>query len=101
MGKHQAVIENGVVTNIIVGDGGGVDLPENSPVAIGWSYDGVAFTEPPQMPADVRTAALVAIAALESKQGRALREAALGMAGAVNRLKTLDTQIAALRAKLV
>lgn len=40
------------------------------------------------------------IVALESTQGRAIREAAIGMAGAVDRLKALDASIAALRVKL-
>lgn len=52
-------------------------------------------------PADVRSAALAQIATIESKQGRALREASIGTVGAVDRLKVLDAQIVALRAKLV
>lgn len=41
------------------------------------------------------------IAVVEKSQGRALREAAIGTAGAVDRLKAIDAQIAALRAQLV
>ena len=41
------------------------------------------------------------IAALEVRQGRALREHALGSADALTRLQTLDAQIAALRTQRV
>lgn len=40
------------------------------------------------------------IAALESNQARPLREAALGVSGAVDRIKALDYKIAALRSTL-
>lgn len=46
------------------------------------------------------TAIQAQIIALESTQGRAVREAAIGMAGAVDRLNALDASIASLRAKL-
>jgi hypothetical protein len=47
-----------------------------------------------------REAALKEIVRLESQQPRALREAALGQAGAVERLRLIDEQIAALRPQL-
>jgi len=47
-----------------------------------------------------RQAALARIAALEASQPRTLREAALGHAGALDRLAAIDTEIAALRAAL-
>jgi hypothetical protein len=40
------------------------------------------------------------IHALETSQGRAIREATLGDAGAMKRLKEIDAEIAALRAEL-
>ena len=45
---RQAVIENGVVTNICIGDAGGVHIPDDSPIAIGWIYDGLNFSAPPK-----------------------------------------------------
>jgi hypothetical protein len=48
----------------------------------------------------VRAHALTQIAALEASQGRALREQAIGTAGAVDRLRAIDAQIAALRSSL-
>jgi hypothetical protein len=48
----------------------------------------------------MRDAALRRIAALEASQGRALREAAIGTSGAVEKLKALDAQIAELRQDL-
>ncbi|MGP8033150.1 MAG: hypothetical protein ACLPQ6_03310 [Steroidobacteraceae bacterium] len=44
-----------------------------------------------------RSTALAKIRALEGSQGRAVREAALGVPGAVDRLRSLDERIAALR----
>jgi len=43
---RQAIIINEVVTNIVVGDAGGVVIPADSPVAIGWSYVGTTFNPP-------------------------------------------------------
>ncbi|MHB8814465.1 MAG: hypothetical protein ACYDAE_14505, partial [Steroidobacteraceae bacterium] len=47
---------------------------------------------------EARTKALERIAALEQQQLRPLREQALGMPGALERLREIDHQIAALRA---
>ncbi len=56
MERHLAVVENGVVSNIIVVDPndaktiahfGGLLLPEGSPVGIGYTYDGMNFAESP------------------------------------------------------
>lgn len=41
------------------------------------------------------------IKALESTQGRALREAAIGIPGALGRLQTIDAQITALRVQII
>jgi hypothetical protein len=49
---------------------------------------------------EARRAALAGIAALEGSQPRAVREALLGAPGALDRLKVLDAQIAALRPQL-
>lgn len=43
---------------------------------------------------------LAQIAAIETKQPRALREVALGMDGAVDRLRAIDDEISALRTQL-
>ncbi len=47
-----------------------------------------------------RSNALTQIPTLEAKQHRAMREYALGIAGAAERLSSIENQIAALRAKL-
>ena len=47
MENRQAVVENGKVVNIIVGNHpAGVDIPPDSKVAAGWLYDGAAFSDP-------------------------------------------------------
>ncbi len=43
---------------------------------------------------------LTQISVIEAKQPRALREVALGMDGAIDRLKAIDDEISALRAQL-
>lgn len=52
---RQAIVHDGVVVNIIVGEGGGVMLPEDSDVGIGHIYSGGIFTapEPPPEPPEV------------------------------------------------
>jgi hypothetical protein len=47
-----------------------------------------------------RAVVFARIHALETSQGRAIREATLGDAGAIKRLKEIDAEIAALRAEL-
>jgi hypothetical protein len=42
---RQAIIKDGIVTNIIIGSMGGIDLPDDSQVSIGWTYDGT-FSPP-------------------------------------------------------
>ena len=42
---RQAIIENGIVCNICVGSANGIAIPDDSPIAIGWTYDGV-FSAP-------------------------------------------------------
>lgn len=53
-----------------------------------------------QKAASINSKIKAQIAELEMKQGRALREAALGMAGAVARLTTIESDIIALRAQM-
>lgn len=55
-----AVVENGIVVNLILRDEpiaewGEVALPDDSPVGIGWSYDGEAFAAPPAPPEEPQT----------------------------------------------
>ena len=54
--ETYAIVEGGVVTNIVLWDGSddwappagstAVDLPDGSPVSIGYVYDGHTFTPP-------------------------------------------------------
>lgn len=53
-----------------------------------------------QIEAQRKSAILAQIAAIETKQPRALREVALGIDGAVDRLRAIDDEISALRAQL-
>jgi hypothetical protein len=119
MERYLAVVKNGVVDNLLVVDPtdsktiahfGGLLLPEGSPVAIGWAYDGTNFTPPPapaksseELAAEKQAATLAQIAALEAQQARPLRELLLDPANAFaqNKLAALDAEIAALRAQLV
>lgn len=72
----------------------------------GWAVE--AIPAPPAPPAKTAeelraeevSAAQFSIAALEAKQARPVREALLGVAGAVERLAKIDAEIAALRARL-
>lgn len=58
MNGNYAVIENGVVINVILWDGETplglpngqttVLIPDGSPAWIGWGYDGTEFTPPSQ-----------------------------------------------------
>ena len=50
--------------------------------------------------AEARRSALASIAALEASQDCAIRELSLGQAGALDRLKALDIEIAALRLQI-
>jgi hypothetical protein len=34
----QAIIENGTVVNVVIGNAGGIEIPEDSTVSIGWGY---------------------------------------------------------------
>jgi len=60
-----------------------------------------SFAFPVPSPEQINAAIDAQIIALESKQARPLREVALGMAGALERISALDEQIAALRARRV
>lgn len=51
-------------------------------------------------PFSANTALKLQIASVEATQMRALREAVLGLPGAVGRLQAIDNQITALRAQL-
>lgn len=42
---RKAIIIDGVVANVTIG-GDGIDLSDNSPVGIGWTYDGSEFVAP-------------------------------------------------------
>lgn len=52
------------------------------------------------MPMDTNMIIKAQIISLEETQHRAIREAAMGMPGAVTRLKAIDDKIVALRAQL-
>jgi len=62
MEKTFAVIENGLVSNVVVGDSLAsiksllgadcVEYTEERPAGIGWSYDGSVFTAPVVEPSD-------------------------------------------------
>lgn len=44
---RQAIISGGVVVNVIVGElPDGITIAEDSPVGIGWTYDGQTFAPP-------------------------------------------------------
>ena len=83
MERHLVIVEQGVISNIIVVDPadaatiahfGGLLLPEGSPVGIGWTYDGVNFSAPPVSP---KAAIDTQIAILEGKTERGIREGML------------------------
>lgn len=94
---RYALIENGVVANIIEADGclpGITMVPDDGTAHIGGTYVDGVFT-PPVMVRDIKSE----IAALESTiTPRRLREAVLGTDAGW--MATLDAQIAALRAQL-
>lgn len=54
--SNYALIKNGIVENVVVWDGAGdifddyitVNI-DSTHVGIGWSYDGEAFTPPPEL----------------------------------------------------
>jgi hypothetical protein len=55
MSNRYAIVENGVVTNVILWDGEAEwspesgtanPLPDGSPVAPGYTFDGTKYTEP-------------------------------------------------------
>lgn len=65
-----------------------------------------ALSEPPaptaaELKAKANAAIQAQIDALERGQARAVREATIGAGGAIDRLKSLDSQIAALRAQFI
>lgn len=66
------------------------------------SIDTVMPTPPSKsdIEAQHKTNILYQISAIETKQPRALREVALGIDGAIARLKAIDEEISALRAQL-
>ena len=126
MERYLAVVKNGVVDNLMVVDPadsktiahfGGLLLPEGSPVAIGWLYDGTSFTPPPAPAKSSEELAAEKQAAIDSMERatlmpRATREFMLGYAEATftpeqlaanvgyQKVKALDNQIRALRAQL-
>lgn len=54
MERHQAIVENGVITNIILADSwpDAIEVTGLAPrPSIGWTYDGTTFTAPPAPPA--------------------------------------------------
>lgn len=128
---RYALINHGAVVNVILADPefietlrgveGAVHLPEDSPVGVGWVWDGEALIPPPDPPPqDPDQAILQTIVRMEREQlmPRATREFILGamereaaeigmtleQLSAKNKgyraLKLFDTQIAALRAQL-
>ena len=99
---RQAVVENGIVTNIVVGDAGGIVVPDDSPVSIEWTYSAGVFAALAPLPptVDKQKAALQAqIDAIEAGQRTAVRESILNKPGAMAKLTLIDNQVANLRAK--
>lgn len=69
---------------------------------LAWLADGNTATPvSPLTPSEQNAPILTQITQLEGGQSRAVREAALGIAGAVPKLQTLNNQIAGLRKQLV
>lgn len=96
---RQAIVENGIVTNIAVGNAGGIEIPENSPVGIGWAYDGVNFSAPVPTAEQTKFALQALIDAIEAGQRTAIRDAVLNKPGAMAKLIAIDNQVAALKAQ--
>jgi len=106
MFKRFALITNGVVTNIVEQ----TDTPplefnpvESMTAAIGWTYDGVSFTDTTPIPVPLSGNVLVLsqIATLEASiTPRRQREALLTTAGKTW-LADVDTQIVSLRLTLI
>lgn len=48
---RYAIVESGAVVNVALADEpitpDWIEIPEGSPISIGWSYDGAVFTAPP------------------------------------------------------
>ncbi len=96
-----AVIENGLVTNVILADAGfslaGKTLVRSDTANINDTYDGAVFIAPPVPPAREPTKT-EKIAAIEAQQTpRRVREAVLGKDAGW--LASLDEQIVSLRAQ--
>jgi len=75
MQKNMAIIENGIVTNIAAVDDtdidtiayfGGVLIPDNVPVSIGWVYDGFVLSVPVVPPLTLSRAQEIQLAVIES-----------------------------------
>ena len=73
-----AIIETGIVINMIVvndndidNSGAGVLVPNNVPVGIGWNYDGKIFTPPPKTTKQLETEMQDAADAFATAQAKA------------------------------
>ena len=98
---NYAEILSDAVVNVVVADADFAEMhgliPCGDEVQIGWMYDGVNFIAPEIPPPTIQDQ----IDALEAQQNpRLLREAALGGKFALDKLGSLEADIAALRAKL-
>lgn len=100
---RYAIIENGVVANIIEAAGPlpGLQMVEAGDAHIGHLFDGESFSVPTPTLAQLNAPTLSAITALESSvTPRRIREAVTTDAGKTW-LVAVDSQIAALRGSLV
>jgi hypothetical protein len=99
---RQAIVDNGVVVNIAVGDAGGIEIPDDSPVSIGWTHSAGVFAAPVPLPPTVnqqKDALQAKIDTIEAGQRTAIREAILNKAGAMGKLTAIDSKVVALRAQ--
>lgn len=100
---RYAIIENGVVANIVEADGPlpGLQMVEAGDAHIGHLFYGESFSVPTPTLAQLNAPTLSAITALESTvTPRRIREAVTTTEGKTW-MASIDTQIADLRTKLV
>ena len=100
---RYAIIQNGVVANIVEADGPlpGLQMVDAGEAHIGHLFDGDSFSVPTPTLAQLNAPTLSAITALESTvTPRRIREAVTTDAGKTW-LVAVDSQIAALRGSLV
>lgn len=94
---RYAIIENNIVTNIIEADSPlpGIEMVNAADAQIGSVWDSSTFTAPAPTPDQHNAPILAALAAIDAKTIRPLRE------GDTTRVAALEAQAAALRAQLM